>query len=101
MERQLGAWLTWRRPACRKFSHQGSVDPGSHAAAPSAGQDVCSIACGSDGVCEPTPPVIARKAVGMRFIDGQPDERMRNGANFTTFLPELISRFDEKIGSHK
>jgi len=50
---------------------------------------------------KPTPPVIARKAVGMRFIDGQPDARMRNGANFTAFLPELTSPFDEKIGSHK
>jgi hypothetical protein len=85
----------------QKIFASGKRRSGSHAAAPSAAHDACSIACGSDGVCEPTPPVIARKAVGMRFIDGQPDARMRNGANFTAFLPELTSRFDEKIGSHK
>ena len=34
-------------------------------------------------------PVIARKAVGMRVIDGQPDARMRNCSNFTAFLPEF------------
>jgi hypothetical protein len=68
---------------------------GSHVAAQSAAQNACSIARGSDGVCEPTPPVIARKAVGIRFID---DHRMheceiaRTSQLFYLNLPRASTR---------